>query len=123
MKLLQFIILSAVFTIILNACIGSIIAKNKDECFGLKSSKKNRLEEWKCCWREYRYRAEENAEWTEIATCEDTPYDGDIISLRIKKREAEINFQHGEIGTLSIDCSSKWIHSFFGLVLLLAFLL
>lgn len=119
MKLLQFIILSALFTMILNRCNG----KTKDECLAQYSSDKTRLEDYRCCWIDHRFKETRSSQWVDLIGCESYPYDGDLLSLEIKVREAKIKFDGGEVDHASIDCSSKWIHSFFGLVLLLAFLL
>ena len=119
MKLLQFIILSALFTMILNQCSG----KTREDCQSQQSYKKTRNEDWRCCWTDYRYKKSRDDEWSEKGYCESTPYDGDVISLLIKDVEYNVKFNGGEIEHYSIDCSSKWIHSFFYLVLLVAFIL
>ena len=119
MKLLQFIILSALFTIILNAC----NANSKEECHRQFSPKQTRKDDFRCCWYEARFRYNKNQEWRAEVDCGSYPYDGGLLSLEIELEEAKIIFDGGEVDYASIDCSSEWIHLFVGLVLLFAFIL
>ena len=120
MKFFKFVVVSAMFVLILNQC---GLADNKDECLLLKSTSWTPEEEWKCCWIERRIKSTRDSTWRTSQSCSDQRYDGEIISLTLKQTKAEVKFHGGEIDYNSIDCSSKWIHTFFGLVLLLAFIL
>ena len=119
MKLIQLIALSTLFAIILN-CSGS----NKEECNNSKSSKKTDKLDFRCCWEEAKYKKnKDDSEWKTEKGCESFPYDGDYLSAIIKYQEAQLKFQGGDVDFYTIDCSSSWINSFFGLVLFLAFTL
>ena len=117
MKFLQLIVLSALFAMILN-CSGS----NKDECHrGTSPAKTDKLD-YRCCWFEAKYKEnKDDSNWQTKTGCDDFPYDGDYLSAMVKLAEAERKFKGGDVDYYTIDCSSSWINSFFGLVLLLAF--
>ena len=120
MKFLQLIVLSALFAMILNDCSQS----SKDECQKSTSPDKTDKYDYRCCWYEAKYKKnKDDSDWKTDKGCQSTPYDGDLISYGIKVREAEIKFLGGDVDSLTLDCSASWIHSFFGLVLLLAFTL
>jgi hypothetical protein len=104
---------------ILNEC----SADTKEECLLQTSSYKKETQDWRCCWVERRIKGSRDENWSTYQRCKNIEYDGDLISLSLKIEKAEIKFYGGEIDYSSIDCSSRWIHSFFGLVLLLAFIL
>ena len=121
MKFLQYVVISAMFALILNQC----SADNKIECLLQKPNTQNPSAkgEYKCCWYESRIQPSRDSSWRTSQSCSEQRYDGNIISLSLKTIEAEVKFSGGEIDYNSINCSSKWIHSFFGLILLLALIL
>ena len=118
MIFLHLIVLGILFSMILNGC--EVDGVSKYECLRTDSVKYTSTQNWRCCWYDAKYKYSPNENWRTEEFCADTPYNIDWISSEINKQIAFAEFQGGEADHFSIDCSAKWIHSFFGLILLIS---
>ena len=119
MKSIQAVILSLLVVYALSECHG---ATSKKDCHGRNSTAKEQTKlDYRCCYAEALYKEKDAKESTNATDCVDTPYDGDYIFHTVESGKALLKFQGATVDYARLDCSAKWIKSFFGLFL--AFLL